>query len=727
MEYNRDSIHALGVLDHRDKEERNALEAAFNRWIYSMEEGKWARGLQWFENASYLSGNHLTRYFYSADGGFGFQTYGIDRQSQFDNLVAKEADNRLIRPVESVMSLLTNTRPQPRVTPNSDRPEDRDAAALGQITLDLLFEKPLELPSKLREIAAWICICGTAAIEIKYGETDIPVEIPKIKTKEVANPLFGEVDDEPETIQREEVSGTDIEWRRDINARVWSAYHLTPDPGATSPEDMSWIMRSSFEDLDQVKEKFDRKEEGFFPEHLGALVSDNASKYILYWWAKIRDILDSPQYYQHGGGLSPVTFYSHGGYAPNQVMLSVVDVKPTMKFPRGRYLVFAGGRLIYAGDGRCYVEDPAAPGRPKYPERWHPYSFFYWFKVPGRFWGIPLLSEIVPLQKKINAIDVLSMSNRQYSSIGQWLVPKHSKIREGHPSGIPGEIYEYTDVGRAKPEKVQNVPLPAEFFVERNDLIEGIDVISGAGAIQAEIASSAARSGPVLDFLRQEKLRSKSAMLQAFEQSLEQVGQNILIEIQANMTEEDPDLTRRVQVAAREHSQLTVQTFVGQSLRDHHAVKLDIASELMHAPEAMEQKALEFMQAAQGNLTPQERSAVYRALRLDEFQRNEESASVMRAERMIARITSGMVEAAFPMRGIDNATVMAPVFRDELLSDRFLDYDEKVRNALLNLFEIYSQFAAEEQAQAMQMQMMMMQGGGAQANGAAGPPAPAGG
>ena len=697
--YSKESILALATIPSDTPEGRGDLENVAWNWLFQLEQVKWPRGLQWFENVSYLQGNHLTRFYYNADIGFGFHHGGAAPNDTFGNLVAKSADNRLIRPVETVVGMLVQSKPHPRVEPNSSAPEDEDAAELSQIVLNLLFERPLNLAAKIEESAYNALITGTAAVEVEYGETDRPVVIPKYKVREKKHPLYPD-----QTITEVVQDGEEVEMRKDIMARCWSAYHIFPDPVATKPEEMTWVARTTFEDIDWIRESFSLDEEGYFPENLEDIEVENATKHILYWYAKFNDVIESPQYYQHGGGLAPQTFNTKGGYAPNQVLFTVFDVKPSRTFPRGRTLIFAGRKIIYAGDARAWSE--------QYPDRWHPYAFLYWFKIPGKFWGIPLLSELVPLQKKINAIDALVQANRHFMALGQWKLPKHAKVAEGRISGIPGEHLTYTAApGMPQPERVVHPPLPAELLAERDQLIQSIDHISASGFIE-QISKSAARSGPVLDFMRQEKMRGKAPFIQGFERFLETIAQNILIEIQLNLLEEDEALTQRIVKAARDHSSIAIDSFTGESLRDHHAVKIDISTALMHSPEAKEAKALEYLASVGGNVTPAERDAIQRATGLSEFVMNAESASVRRAKRMLAAVSNGNLDAAYPMPGIDNASAMAPIFQDALLSDRFNDYDEKVKAVLVNLFDYYAGAAAQEAAQAFEMQMAMAQGGG---------------
>lgn len=714
VEPSSDSVRSLGVIDHEDDAQRAKLEASAVAWLKACERAKWPSALQAFENASYLLGNHTTRYYFDASSGFGWHAFGVHDTSRFDALIAKCADNHLIRPVETVVGMLTEARPEPRIEPNSDAIEDEDAAKIGEAALQVLFEHPIKLSAVRREAAMVAIVCGTAITETFYGETADPVAIPKYKEKKKKNPFYDPEDPslgaEYETVL--EADGFETAWRQDFQCRLYTPMHITADPTATRPEDALWFARTTFEDIDSLREKFDRDEPGYYPDAVNGLAAGangDAMHMPLFWWLRFQDIIATPQTL-HSGGMSPSPFVTGQGIAPNQVQTSVIDVRPTSAFPRGRTLVIAGGKLIY-----CSPKDAGSRAwSEQYPDRWHPYSFFHWFRLPGRFWGVPLLSKLVPLQKKINSIDALVHANRSYLALGQWWIPRHAKVAEGRISGLPGEHYTYIDVpGMGKPERVKNDALPSDLLMERAGLASSIDRIAASGVVDPNTSSaSALRSADMLNFFLQEKLRSKAPMLQGAEEFLESVAQNLLIDVQLNLLKDDPTLTARIRQALRKVSGISLQFFVGASLRDHHTVRIDISTELRHSPEADRENALTYLQTRQ-DPSPEEINAVMRAIRLDKFAQNQTDASIDRARRMISRIKAGMLEAFLPMEGIDDVAAMAPVFQREILSEAFLEFDPKVQKVLLSAFDYYASqgaMLAQQQMEAQLQQALALKG-----------------
>ena len=698
-----DSPLALGRIPET---ERERLEALFQHVYQTQQTPKWQRAIQYFENAAYLNGNHMVRFEYAAPRGLTVTQFGVDDVSPWDSIIAKSADNRLLRPALSVAAMLTQVRPWPKVSPNSDLPEDEDAAKLAEVVLDLLWERPLRVQHRLREAALLAEIMGTAFAEIVYGPTDLPTQEPiegeEIEENEI---LGGEV-------ARPVVRGFRTTFKQDFQLNIWSPLHVTVDPAATSLDNARWIIRSTYEDRDWIAQHYASAAQGYTfsdPEELLRSIGSGGAETAntpLFWWARLQDILEHPQPNLFTGSLAAGT---NTQKIPNQTLLHVVDVRPTPEYPRGRTLVFGGTTLLYAGDARAWS--------PKYPWRWHPYAAFSWFRMPGKFWGMPLLSVLVPMQKKINAIDALVQANRQHMAIQQWLLPRHAKVQEGRLGGRPGLHFTYTAVpGMPGPTPVQNAPLPAELLAERNLLVQAIEMVSASGLVGDEVSKSAARAGVMLDFLRNEKLRSLTPTIYEFEAFVESIAQNILLEVQLNLQDEDPELTARVRAAAREHSGLALSVFTGASLRDHHAVRIDIMSELMRSPEAREQKALEFFQATQGNVTPAERAGILKALGLEDYVKNPENATVQKVRRTLSAIMSNQPELALPIPMIEDPFAALPEVQRAILSERFVELNDKAREALFQLYTAYQQRAAE----IMQQQMAMAAAAGGEGPAAGG-------
>jgi hypothetical protein len=703
--YAQDSYLAVASIPHETPEDRARLAAAIRFWVAQMDLQKWPRALQWYTNFAFLVGNHYPDFRWNGTAltwsGATFEEGQARAQTHpLASLIPKTVDNHLIRPFEETVSLLTEARPMPRVEPNSDNAEDEEAAKIGELYVEVSWEEK-RMFERQRAIAGALGICGLGAIEVITEETDIPVEIERMREVKRTNELVDDVDGSPlEMVSMEPTGEFDVRFRRDLQAHVWNGFHLTADPAATDePDSMSWIIRATHEDIGWVRESFDRDEEGYFPDVLEQVGPEANFNSPLYWWERVKDVFDTPEI-NYGVGGYP---YGASGNAPSQTVLRVLDIKPNRYYPRGRTIIMAGDQILYAQHGgRAWSE--------KYPWRWHPYSLFRYWQVPGRFWGIPLLTPLVPLQKRMNAIDALVQLNREYMTIGQWMIPTTARVPAGWSSGLPGQDMPYRpSPSGAKPEKVKHESMPGELLVERAQLADAIDTIAGTSRpLQgAEPLSSAVRAGVMLDFLKSERLRSKSATLQGYEKSLEHVAQQMLIEASISESEDQEELTARIRAAARGHSNIAIATFTGASLRDNVRVRIDIVSELLKSPEASQQKAIELIQFARERLTPLQFTHLLKKAGFEDLE-IEQTPHYERARKMVARIVSGKPEFAVPFAAIDDPTTFAQVFQNAILDDKFMDYAQEIQQVLLQLFDYYRSEAQRQAQEAQKAQLMMM-------------------
>ena len=702
------SSRSLSTIDHKD--DLNKLEAACNHWYKQCEMEKWPRAFSWFTNACFLQGNQYPAMRYT-NGQIVADTDGNPQIAtrSFTVNIPKVKSNQLIPPVQTNVSLLTELKPIPRVTPNSAAPEDEDAAKLSEVVFDLLWERPLNMPDRLAQMAHEICVNGTSFIEIIYGETDTPEEVVKYKTVEIENPLFPD----GKSTKYVPTDQTDTVPKKDIQAKVFSAYNICINPEATDdPDTLKWIMRSTYEDIDWIKETFDKKDEGFYPENLSAMSQQQGYATPLYYFTRCRDILENPS--ELSQFLASTTTQWNYAPGPNMTVFTVIDVKPSMAHPKGRTIIIGGGKIIYCGDARAY--------NVKYPFRWHPYSIAKFWRKPGQFWGMPLLAPLVVLQKQLNAIDSLYQYYRENAGIGHWLIPESAGIKEGYITNLPGQQIKYkvSQFGY-KPERVPMPPLPANYPQERQMVITAINEISGVNKVLSGENPTGSRSSLMLDFLKKETVRSKAVVLQQFERTLESIAQSILIEVSANFNAGDSEMTRRLQEATKDTSSLSVKNFTGMDLRDNIHVKIDLTNELMKTPEAKADRAEKFLQF-NPNLRPNERVLVAKAMGLEEFSETD-TPQVNKARRMISFITSGILEATgLAIPGVDNPGIFAEQFRYEIISDRFIDYAPEIKQALLATFDMYQKLAQQEMQNAMMQQAMAQQAASNPAKVPTGPP-----
>jgi len=614
--------------------------------------------------------------------------------------VPKTVANHCIRPYEATISLFGEIRPFPQVNARTDDPQDEDAAQLAEVVVETVWEN-IRMPQKLRQLVGEFTLCGTAALEIAFAESEIfPLPVPP-------NP---EADTDLADIITEEGSSFPIPA---LTCTVWSAFQIIPDPHATAdPDSWNYIGTQTFVDRDWVMEVYNRKDPGYFPENLEAMTRGEGATCPLAWHAKIRGLLDIPS------ELIPQITSRFGGdtrnpVSDNDVLLRVFDVKPTRLYPKGRTIVFAGGQIIY-----CSPKDVGSRAwSEKYPERWTNIVPFSYWQIPGRFWGTALLSEIVPMQRRINAIDALVMANRGFMALGTMLVPNTARLPDGFIGSAPGQVITYkVSTSGAKPEMLAHNPLPAELLAERELLVQEIQRISGVNDMLTGNAPSQSnmRSNEMLETIRKAALQSKGSIFAAFEESLQVFARNMLIEISENLVDANHPLSVQIAMAARNHSSLAIDRFVGADLRDNVQVKFDIASALLKSPEAKAQKAQELLQygGQLGLIGPQELRRIAEAMGVEELLSGS-NLHVQKVRRMVSLIKQGALQAQeLIIEGVEDPAIAAEVVRAELLRPSFMDQPQEVQEALMNLFETYQLMQSKRMAEIAEIQMAIGQSQG---------------
>ena len=648
------------------EEDAEKLNNAITLHMKNADDLKWPKAIEWFRNASFLAGNHYDHFRWT---GHSLQQSTPTVPSRFlPTLAPQQIDNCIFRAVQSNISSLTGFNPTPRITPASLTADDRDLAKIGGLLIKLLWERPLRVPARLREAVLYAMLTGTAGLEVSFGELN-SVES-RLKKKKVKVPgILGDFDEEL-------IDSDEIEWiyRNGLKINVHSGFHIDVNPDANvSSDSLTWVCRSSYEDITLIKRYFDRDEKFYLPENARKLQGGEAPNHPLWYWERIRSIVDSGEH----------TTRAPDNRVPTQsVLVRYIDTLPNLEFPLGRTLVQAGGQLVYAGPGRACSE--------KYKDRWHPYNFIRWGSIGGRFDGTALITELVKHQKRINVLDCLIRISRQQMTIGGWLIPKSAKIPDGFVGGVPGQNVVFNDrQGAPLPTPIPYHPLPADIWQERAIHVGAIDRMAGivnAGS-EAFGAQSGLRSGSMLSFFERQATSAKSAILRELEDSIDDLAQNILIEANLNLNKM-PELRRRLLVAARNESDLAIERFEELDIRDNIHVTLDIRAQQSQTPEAKQEAAGLFLQYAGKNMSPVERAKIAQLMGLDEID-TQVSNQYLRAQRMVERILQGDTSFALSLEGVDDPVVFSQVIRDALLTEKALTASKEVKEALMILLEEY--------------------------------------
>jgi hypothetical protein len=577
----------------------------------------------------------------------------------------------------------------------------------------------LDLPEKHREIARIILHCGVCWMEVIYDETCVRrMTVPETETSEssvmqgigsgeIQLPLPRETEIHDE---RGRPIYTDKVEYGDITATIVSPFEMhLPQVHWWDGEDMGWVMREYYTDMDMLIDKFKapglklKKGDGWRLDRLAKAQTQNTRNLPIWWWERIADMVEGS-----GPSLYVGTPETWEGYTT----VRIFDRKPNSKWPRGRTVITAGDQVIY--------DSPKKRGAraydPRWPKRWHPYIRYRWEAMPGSINGRSLVSKLLPKLKRVNAIDTTMIMWRRTVPMSAWVIPKGAQPIEDQWLGRPGQIWEYDPrrTAGAAPEPIYPPPYPAAAAEERQQQIAEMEAIAGTEEILRGQRPTGVNSAAMIDILRKQALAGRSSILQEWDEGLQKEGSIILQEVIKNIRNDDR-YAERLRILARDKSStLAIRSFSGADLTDNVIVHIDTASMALSSKEAKQAKAIELIQYA-SNL--QGMPPGLQAKILEEMGYKDamipQGADVARAKRIMAWVRQEAYEMIVPIPE-DDPFILYGMFVEEMKSDGFHNLNEQQQMVLLALVDLYKDMAEQRQQEIMEMQMMQAQmaGGG---------------
>ena len=543
----------LGLIGEENKEkELDEIAQEIEDYYKQDIADKLLRAQVWDEAIRFCDGDQHIEYSISTNR---FQPVTITRNNDF---VPRPTTNYILPIVRTIVSRLTKQKPQAKVRPNSQDPRDIGSAKVSDLVLDVKYEE-LREEEKQQEKAYWGVITGTVFKKIFWDENTFKViKIPRTETviETITDEQGNLIPQEREQTKEEEFNVGDV------GSSVIPPFNIAFALNTRSPLEMEWIMEYSVQKLDWIKKNYNKKEKGY-TGRTDEVKEEKGLSVILQYEYKLRTLTgrNSGGYYSTGSGAEMVV--------KNSAVLKEYYQKPTEKYPRGRMIVVANGIPLYNGDSPYYADG--------FEDSWHPYVEWRFEIVPGRAWGKGLVEELIPINRRINAIDSLIILNRRTMAIAQWLIPEGSGVPNGFINGRPGLNITYRPVGAngAKPEKVEASALPQQVYQERNQAVEDIkrlgmtqDVLEGTNPVGVKTAYQ-------LEQLLENALDSLGAMFQRWEKSFEREETKKLLLISKKYKEPRVELGKKLKAINKDVTDIELEMFMGEDLRDNVNVRVE--------------------------------------------------------------------------------------------------------------------------------------------------------
>lgn len=425
--------------------------------------------------------------------------------------------------VRAIKSMFLNQKLIPKVSPNSLDPEDTRAAALGGKLLTWMDGiNDGEFADEKEEMIIMLVLNGTSFLrtfpDMNIGKWFMTEGGP-VKTGEVVT-------------------------------RSVLPFSVRVDRFGKRLRDKRWVGLQSLQSREWVEDTFKVKIEG------------SPAPDIIDYERKLMKLVSQVSPWK-GAGLETQTFQEDD----DVVLLRELEFQPTIKFPKGRYLLSCQKQIL--------LDTPRLPIKSS-ADAWA-YSLvdFHFDFVPGRFWSDAPVNDLISPQNAINEIDQLASLNRKGIGRPRVVTPGDiglKRIGEGGHSFLMMK-YDALLSGGREPKIEPGIPLSRDVFEERAIHQTTIQDVGGDPKnVLKGHAPSASSSGIQIDILRETAERGHYPDLDRYNRTMGKVYKHRLILASEVYTEK-----RQVKITGRGNRQ-DIFAFKGADLKNNTDVNMDLDS-----------------------------------------------------------------------------------------------------------------------------------------------------
>ena len=447
-----------------------------------------------------------------------------------------------------------------------------------------------------------------------------------------------------------------------IEERVVNLLNFYPQPCA-SMKKCRYVLETQPMDLDEIKDVF------------GSKARDQAAESLEFQEWDTPYASDTP-----AAGFVPSEKESHR----DKALVKFLRHIPDHRFKDGMLLIGTRDKVYYRGK----IDSPNGELG---------YTHIKYRDIPGIFWGTGPIADILPQQKRINAIDSSIVQNRKQMVSNQWLVPDGSGVST--VDGRSGLVIRWSPMtsGGFKPERLPGVPLPGQVLQEKSGEIGAMQQVSGVSDIlsgQMPQGASSLETGAAIENLYEAAYKRFRKAGDRWREGLaEHFHRNLVL---ASVYWDDERLVR-VQGEGRD---LETYYYRGADLR--RAQDMTVRVSLGTKPSTVSYQR-KIMDAAKVGLLgdirdPAVRGRILEQMEIEGFE-EEYVADARKARRVLRSLRDG--EEPPPPLPTDNPAIQFKVLREFTLTPEFERLDPGIQQAILQRAMAYQQQMQQSQQQAM--------------------------
>lgn len=378
----------------------------------------------------------------------------------------REVFNHIAPNIEVRIARLSKMRPQLKARPSSNDKDDlRRTRVTNQLINNIYYDNRIK--DKILDLIPWLEATGTVLFKNHW------------------NPNAG-----PVIVVRDESDGKVVEYairEGDLEVTLCPAVEIYPDSCLHQEvTDCKSIIHAKAYHVDDIKDIW------------GVEVTPETSAV----WRLTQSVLGQ-------GGLGVTGGYKYTTqYVKDTAIVKEYWEMPSKRWPEGRLIIVANGKLLYFGPNPYRVGPDGQIGLP--------FTKVVCIKRPGVFWGKTVVERLIPIQRRYNALRNRKAEFLNNCSIGGWLVEENSVDLDQweENAGSPGFIGVYRP-GTNPPIRIQNNSLPQEFESEEAVLLQEFSILSGVSELSRQSkAPTGVKSGVALSIaLEQDETRLSATAL----------------------------------------------------------------------------------------------------------------------------------------------------------------------------------------------------------------------
>lgn len=550
----------------------------------------------WRNNIDFVNGQQLA-YWDTSKGRFSTRTIPLNDSKRIsdDYIVVTNEINPIVR---VLVSFYTRNRPAAKVYPTDHKSED--SVMRAKIAENIQQAKWVADDEYLKhyEAKCWEITTGTVFREDTFNPK---ARGKRMKTEEEigqeeSEPLpFGEnlkvkpflqevskleAQENPEAAKEMEDSSppedNTVHWG-DTESNVLTPFQMAVDHSAKD-RDFDWIEKHELKDVDWVKANFNKRGKGYTGRAMEVTATEDFGNALEY-------DLEMRFRSQWNSASKPKS--------KNMCLMRYFYQAPKWYMPWNKGAnEEVGSMVIMANEVVLYV----GPTPYQFKERFHPFTYNIYEPFLGRFWGKSLVEELIPLQMRLNEINGAIVKNGKTLAKGKWKYLKGTVI-EGAFSGREDEPLEFEAdpvAGVVAPVREGGVSLPAQFFNERQILIDAMARISGSNTVMQGVPPTGISAAAALQLLLENANSQHGTGINRWETFIEE-GQTLKLQIfQKFCREPREDLYQYIQRIDKSVTSLGVDFFTGEKIEDNVSVDIEAGSSIPKSQAARQNQLMEF-------------------------------------------------------------------------------------------------------------------------------------